>query len=63
MQAKAAFQPDVFSSYPAETSVPHHLSTLANHLNLRDEDDEDDEMDDDDDLIDYDLAGSKKGSS
>jgi hypothetical protein len=24
---------------------------------------EDDEMDDDDDLIDYDLAGSKKGSS
>jgi hypothetical protein len=53
----------VFSSYPAETSsVPHHLSTLANHLNLRDEDDEDDEMEDDDDhLMDYDL--SKKGAA
>jgi len=48
LQAKAAFQPDVFSSYPAETSI--HPNNSANHeLDLLDEDDEDLEDDEDDD--------------
>ena len=37
----------MFSSYPAETSIPHHLSTYTNNLDLADEDDEDDDLDDD----------------